>query len=84
MSITLEISETVLRQVEGLAKHQGLTSEELIRQIIDAHLSACHGAANPFGEDVPFPLIAAPDTGPIGPFHGSDIDELLFGDHLAS
>jgi hypothetical protein len=67
-----------------LAKQQDLTSDELIRQIVDAHVNACHGTATPLGEDVPLPPIAASETGPIGPFHGSDIDELRFGDHFAS
>jgi hypothetical protein len=83
MLVTLELPEAVLQQVEGLAKRQGVTAAELIRQLVDAHLENRRFSVR-HSHDVHLPLIPASETGSIGPFNGADIDEIVFGDYFPS
>jgi len=81
MQATVELPETVLRQLETLARSEGKTVADLIQQIVQSHmadrqtLNDLRSAASP-------PVIPATETGPIQPVSGRDVDELLSRDHL--
>lgn len=83
MQATVELPEAVLRRLEVLAKREGATPADLILRLVEAHVERCNPPAER-GVEVHLPLIAASETGPIQPFTGKDVDEILSRDHLAA
>ena len=83
MQATVELPEAVLRQVEVLARREGVTAAELIRRLVSAHV-ACSKPSVEHNHEAPLPLIPASETGPILPIKGKDVDELLARDHLTA
>jgi hypothetical protein len=81
MQATVELPEVVLRQLEMLAKHEGATSGDLIRRIVEDHVARSQPSAQR-SFNVSLPLIPASETGPIGLITGKDVDVLLSDDRL--
>ena len=83
MQATVELPEMILKQLELLARREGVTPEDVIRRIVEDHVARSQPSVRR-GLNVSLPLIPASETGPIGPITGRDMDELLSDDHLAT
>jgi Ribbon-helix-helix protein, copG family len=81
MQATVELPESILRQLETLAMREGATPSDLIRRIVEDHVARCQPSAQR-SFNVSLPLIPASETGPIRPITGEDVDVLLSNDHL--
>ena len=81
MRATVELPEAVLRQIEMLAGREGATPGDLIRRIVEDHVTRCRPSARR-RISVSLPLIPASETGPSRPITGKDVDVLLADDHL--
>ena len=83
MQATVELPESMLQELETLARRQGATAADLIRRLVEAHLA--NSEPDPQHRfDVALPLIPAAETGPIRPVTGGDVDELLSRDHFTA
>jgi metal-responsive CopG/Arc/MetJ family transcriptional regulator len=82
MQATVEIPDAVLKQLESLANREGATAEDLIRQLVEAHVQKQQPSVGAYS--VRLPLIQVSETGPIQPVTGADLDEILSRDHLPS
>lgn len=83
MQATVELPEGVLRQLEMLARREGVTPEDVIRRIVEDHVARSQRSVRR-SLNVSLPLIPASETGPIRPITGKDMDEILSDDHLAT
>jgi hypothetical protein len=81
MQATVELPETVLRELETLAQRQGTTTTDLIQRIVEAHLASSQSEGDR-GFMVSLPLIPVSETGPIEPVSGANVDELLSRDYF--
>jgi hypothetical protein len=81
MQATVELPEVVLQQLEMLARREGATPGDLIRRIVEDHVSRFQPPLQR-SFNVSLPLIPASETGPIQPLTGKDVDALLSDDHL--
>jgi hypothetical protein len=80
MQATVELPDVVLQQLEMLARREGATPGDLIRRIVEDHVSRSQPSA-PRTLNVSLPLIPGSETGPIRSVTGQDVDELLSDDH---
>jgi len=76
MQAIVELPETLMRELEALARKEGSTSSDVIRRIVQAHL-ASHSPGTQRSFAVSLPLIPASETGTIQPVTGAGIDRLL-------
>ena len=83
MQATVELPEGVLRQLEMLARREGVTPEDVIRRIVEDDVARSQRSVRR-SLNVSLPLIPASETGPIRPITGKDMDEILSDDHLAT
>jgi hypothetical protein len=83
MHATVELPESVLRDLEALARREGATAADLIRRLVEAHVASSQPAVER-RFDVRLPLIPAAETGPIQPVTGGDVDELFSRDHFTA
>lgn len=81
MQATVELPDVVLQQLEMLARREGATPSDLIRRIVEDHVSRCQPSVQS-SLNVSLPLIPASETGPIRPITGKDVDELPSDDRL--
>ncbi len=83
MQATVEFPEAVLRELEALARSEGTTTAQLIRRIVEAHMTTRQKSdVDRFA--ISFPLIPASETGLIQPLSGRNVDELLLRDDFSS
>lgn len=80
MKATVEIPDDVLRELESLALREGVTANQVIRQLIEGHVQQ-QRAGNGSAE---LPLIPASETGRISDVTGLQIDEILSRDQLSA
>ena len=81
MQATVELPEAVLRQLEALARSEGIPMADLIQRIVQAHVEN-RRTLDDLRLAAPLPVIPAAETGPIQPVSGKDVDELLSHDHF--
>lgn len=83
MQAMIELPESILHQLEALARQEGATAGELIRRIVEEHLSH----SRPTGRrdlNVSLPLIPGTETGPLMTVTGQELDNLLADDHITA
>jgi hypothetical protein len=80
---TVGLPEVVLHQLEMLAKREGATPGDLIRQFVEDHVARSQPSVAR-SLNVSLPMIPASEAGPIQPVTGKAVDELLSDDRLTT
>jgi hypothetical protein len=83
MQAIIDLPESVLESLATLARRQGATPSEVIRQIVEDHLQKADSGIRP-KRDIALPLIYATQTGTIRRLTGADIDEIFADEDLSS
>ncbi len=83
MQAMFDLPDRVIRELETLAIEEGTTPGQLIQDLVTEHLKQ-HGRLRTKEQEVRLPLIPIAETGPIRTLRGSDLDEILAREDLAS